>query len=216
MDPLHLAIALGPLAVYLFLMGLVNLARRPLLVTGGRDIAALGVGISGLAAAGPIELFLPEQALSRFGPYAWLLVLLLYILCVILIALMLRPRLVIYNITLEQLSPVLDKTATALDPEARWVGAGLVLPHLGVSLHLDPTPALRNVQLVSSGPLQNFAGWRKLELALADALRTVTTAPNSVGGSLVFCGVAMSCLILYMTVTQPQALVAALHEMLRL
>ena len=35
MDPLSLCIALGPVAVYLILIGSLNLGRRPFLTTGG-------------------------------------------------------------------------------------------------------------------------------------------------------------------------------------
>ena len=66
-DPLHLAIALGPLAVYFLLVGMINLSSRPLVTTGARDAAALGVGLSGLVFAGPMELFLPEDAAIHFG-----------------------------------------------------------------------------------------------------------------------------------------------------
>ena len=59
-DPLHLSIALGPLATYLMVLGVVNLSIRPFVTTGSRDTAALGLAISGLAIAGPMELFLPE------------------------------------------------------------------------------------------------------------------------------------------------------------
>jgi hypothetical protein len=216
MDPLHLAIALGPLTVYFFLVGLVNLSRRPLLTTGARDVAALGVGIGGLVVAGPMELFLPEQAASRFGPYVWLLLLALYGMCLTLLALLLRPRLVVYNITLEQLRPVLGETAAELDPDARWAGMSLVLPRLGVSLYVEPSPALRNVQLISVGPRQNYAGWSRLEVALAGALRQMTVAPNRFGGSLVFFAVTMAAFIAYATLSQPAAVAAALQEMLRL
>ncbi len=215
MDPLHLAIALGPLAVYLLTLGAINLSRRPFLTTGARDTAALGVGVSGLFFAGPMELFFPEPAFSRFGPYVWLMLLALYGLCLTLVALLLRPRLVIYNLSLEELWPVLGETADALDKEARWAGLNLVLPHLGVSLYVEPLAALRNVQLVSAGPKQNYAGWKRLEVALREALRKTATAPNPYGGSLVFLGVSMVCLVLYAVISQPEAVAAALDEMLR-
>ena len=41
-DPLRLAIACIPLAAYALVIGLVNLRRRPLLVSGGADLTALG------------------------------------------------------------------------------------------------------------------------------------------------------------------------------
>ena len=58
-DALHLSIALGPLAVYLLLLGFVNLSTRPFVTTGARDVGALGLAIAGLIVAGPMELFLP-------------------------------------------------------------------------------------------------------------------------------------------------------------
>ena len=46
-DPFRLAIALVPLAAYLLLVGLVNLRRRPLLTSGGSDLAVLGLALHG-------------------------------------------------------------------------------------------------------------------------------------------------------------------------
>jgi hypothetical protein len=215
MDPLHLAIALGPLTVYFFFLGLVNLSRRPRMTTGARDVAALGAAVSGLMVAGPMELFLPEHAASRFGALVWPLLLALYALCVSLAALILRPRLVIYNITLEHLRPVLGETAVELDKEAHWAGMSLVLPSLGVSLHLEPSAAMRNVQLVSTGPRQNYAGWKRLELALRPALRETPAAANPFGAVLFICGMVMATLVAYQTLSQPDAVAAALKEMLR-
>ena len=65
MDSFRLCLALGPLAIYLLLLGAINLSRRPFLVTGARDLAALGVAVAGLVVVGPIELLLPEDANAR-------------------------------------------------------------------------------------------------------------------------------------------------------
>ena len=70
-DPLHVCIGLGPLAMYLLALGAVNLSARPLLTTGGRDFVALGIGVSGLVAVGPMELFLAEGAAEYWGPWIW-------------------------------------------------------------------------------------------------------------------------------------------------
>ena len=102
-DPLRLCIALSPLAAYVLLLGLINLSSRSLVTSGGRDLAALALGISGLVIVGPMELFFPEVAVERFGGYVWLMLLGLYGLLAVLLMLILRPRLVIYNMTVEQL-----------------------------------------------------------------------------------------------------------------
>ena len=107
MDPLHLCIALGPLAIYFLLLGSLNLSRRPFVTSGTRDAAALGIGIGGFVIAGPIELFLPEAATVRMGVWGWPTCIAFYVLCLSLAVLLMRPRIVIYNVTFEQLRPSL-------------------------------------------------------------------------------------------------------------
>ena len=68
LDLFRLCVALGPVAIYLVMLGALNLSRRSLLVTGTRDAAALGLAVSGLIIVGPLELFFPDVAVSRLGP----------------------------------------------------------------------------------------------------------------------------------------------------
>ena len=111
---------------------------------------------------GPLELFRPEAATREFGNYIWLFLLMFYWLWLLLVVLLSRPRLVVYNISMEELHPVLAEAASRLDPDARWAGNHLTLPGLGVQLHLDSFDMMRNVSLVSSGSRQNIDGWRRL------------------------------------------------------
>ncbi len=212
---MYLGIALGPLSVYLILLGLINLSKRPFMTTGARDMAALGVGISGFIAAGPMELFLPEAAATRFGPYVWLLLLAFYALCLTLAVLLMRPRLVIYNATPEQLRPILAEVVAKLDSEARWAGDSLALPQLGVQLHVEPFGAMRNAQLVAAGPQQSFQGWRLLETALAQVLRTTRGTPNPYGVSLLVMGLLMIGVISFQMISDHATVVQRLDEMLR-
>ena len=106
-DLFRLCVALGPVAIYLVLVGSLSLSRRSLLVTGTRDAAALGLAVSGLCIVGPLELFFPDVTAGRFGPMAAVALLgfyvSLYVLLLVLALLMLRPRLIVYNISAEQL-----------------------------------------------------------------------------------------------------------------
>lgn len=215
MDPLHFAIAMGPLTAYLFLLGVVNIFRGPMLTTGARDTAVLGIAVSGLIVAGPMELFLPEAAAFRFGPWVWVLMLAFYFLCLTLLVLLARPRLVLYNVTAEQLRPVLADVVARLDKEFRWAGDCLVLPELGVQLHVEPMPLLRNVQLVASGPRQSYAGWRQLEVALAEGLSETRNGPNPVGFVLVIVSVAIFATSMAWMANDSGAVAQALNEMLR-
>lgn len=214
-DALHLSIALGPLAVYLLLLGFVNLSTRPFVTTGARDIGALGLAIAGLIVAGPMELFLPEAATSRYGGYVWMLLVAFYGLCLTLLVLLLRPRLVIYNVNPDQLRAVLAEVVAELDSDARWAGDSLVLPKLGVQLHVELARGMRNVQLVAAGHRQNYVGWKRLEIALAKVLRQTTASPNPAGFGMLAIGVLLICLLTYFMVSDPATVVQRLDDMLR-
>jgi hypothetical protein len=201
--------------VYLLLLGLVNLTARPLLTTGGRDTAALAIAVSGFVVVGPMELFLPENAAKQMGVYVWVLLLAMYVLGVVLVVLMLRPRLVIHNMTVESFRPVLAEAVSQLDSEARWVGDSLVLPRLGVQLYLEPFHAMRNIQLVSSGPRQSHAGWNQLESALANALRDKSSPRSPYGLRLVIMALLMVALMTFSVVQDTPLVAQSLREMLR-
>ena len=216
MDSLHACIALSPLAIYSLLLGTINISKRPFLTTGGRDLAALGVAISGMIIAGPMELFLPERAVIILGPYAWLLPVGLFALCVTFLVLVRRPRLVIYNLDSKQLRPILAEVAFRLDEHVRWAGDGLILPNGGVQLHLEPFGIMRGVQLISSGPQQSYDGWQRLETALAADLRKVTVGFNP--GAIRQLGLAggtLTALAIWLVFGQ-QNLRHAVEEMLRI
>jgi len=216
MDPLHLSIALGPLAAYLLLLGIVNLRGRPFLTSGGRDTVALGLGIVGLVIAGPMELFLPERAAVEYRGLVWLLLLGLFLMCVILISLVSRPKLVIYNATPDMLRPILAQLATELDSDARWAGDTVALPNLTMQFTIETFPGTRNVQLASAGPGQNYISWRRFELALAGELRDVTSTVNPYGGVLIAIALVMFTVVGLRVGYNGAELVQELNHMLRL
>lgn len=215
MDPLHFCIAVLPLIVYALLLGLINLWRKPFLTTGARDIAAIGIAASGLAIVGPMELFLPEAAANRFGGWVWLLLIAFYGLCISLSILLMRPRLVIYNTTLDQIRPILVNIASQIDKDGRWAGDSLTLPNLGIQVHLETFSPLRNVQIVSSGPNQNFEGWRYLEKELSAALKGTRNRPNFLGLALIVMATGVAISTSVWMFAEQQAVAQALNEMLR-
>jgi hypothetical protein len=199
-------------AVYLLLLGAVNLSRRPLLVSGVRDAAAVALAVSGLVIVGPMELFVPLGAVVQIGPYVWLLLLALYGLCVALALLLLRPRLVIYNISVDKLRPVLATLVEQLDTDARWAGDSLVLPELGVQLYVDNFAVFRSASLISAGGNQSHPGWRRLETALGDALTREEVARNPGGISLVGTGMLIIAVLILAIARDPQAVAQPLLE----
>lgn len=211
-DPFRLAIALVPVAAYALLLGLLNLRRRPFLTSGGCDVAALGVALSGLIFVGPLELFRPEAATRSFGNYIWLFLVLFYWLWLVLLVLLARPRLVIYNISAEELHPVLAEAASRLDPAGRWAGNNLSLPTLGVQLHLDSLDIMRNVSLVASGGRQNLDGWRRLARELGRSLSSMRVKANPRAMGLLAVSLALFALCVTHLLMHPAELVQAMND----
>jgi hypothetical protein len=215
MDALHLAIALGPVAAYLFLLGAIILRPRPFVTTGARDLLALGIACLGLVVAGPLELFLPEAAASLIGAWVWLPLIGLYASGLILLVLTMPPRLVIYNVSLPEARALLERCAAELDPTARWAGDSVALPGVGIQLYLNPFARMRTVQLLPVGPEQNFAGWRRLEQVVQRAAAGLVVSPNSLGLTFLFLALMIGGMITAQLLGSRQELDQALRDMLR-
>ncbi|MGD9128531.1 MAG: hypothetical protein PVH19_14230 [Planctomycetia bacterium] len=214
MDPFRICLALGPLAIYLLGVSAINLRRRPTLLSGSSDTAGVGLAIIGLVIIGPMELFMPDAAAARFGPAAWLFMILLYTMILVLTLLALRLRLVIYNISHNELRVILGDVAERLDPEgARWAGDSLSIPKLGIQLYLDTTAMFRNVSLVAGSPHQNPMGWKYLEKELRQSLKTVQVHPNHRAIGLLAAGLILSVIVLTIIVINPAKLYASAVQM---
>lgn len=214
-DPFRLCIALGPVAMYLLLLGALGMSRRSLLVSGVRDAAALALAVAGLVVVGPMELFYPHDSAVMLGPYTWVLLLALYAMCVVLWLLLLRPRLIIYNISPDKLRPILADAVTQLDADARWAGDSLAIPGLGIQLFVDSFTALGNISLVSAGGHQSHSGWRRLEAALRAALAREETGRNPRGLILVVAGLLCIAGIVLGIAHNPEAVARSLLDVAR-
>jgi hypothetical protein len=211
LDPFRLCVALGPVVIYLFLLAAINLFRRPLLVSGSRDAAALGLAVSGLVLVGPVDLFLPVSASIAFGPFVWVFVIGLYALALALMLLLMRPRLVVYNVSAQELRPILANLAAGLDAEPRWAGNALALPNLEVQLHLESGHGMRTVSLIATGGRQSHQGWRRLEKALAGELPAVQVGWNPHAVTLLAVAAILSALLLTAVFRDPQSVAASLN-----
>lgn len=216
MEPFRACLAVLPLAVYLLTIGIINLGGRPFLTTGARDGYALGLALAGFCIIGPIELFMPEAAVAQFGPFVWLLLIAFYFLAVTSVILWMRPRIVIYNIALEELRPVLGKLVSELDPEHRWAGNSVVLPSLGVQFQIERFAPMRNVSLVAAATEQSYAGWHTLERRLAGELTATRRAPNPLGALFVSLAVLLLVAVGIWIAADPQAIVRGLVNWLQL
>jgi len=175
-DPagLPLWIALVPLAVYLLALTLVHLRRRPLVVPGSWDLALLVVSVAGLAVGGPLAAFVPPAA---EGLWRWLLPAGVLVLLTAAATLAARPRLVVYNMSGEQLRPVIAEVAAALDHDSRWAGETVALPGRGLQIHLE-TGGMRSVSLVAVGSRTSPEAWTEFGRRVRRALAAVPVRPS--------------------------------------
>jgi hypothetical protein len=213
-DTLHLCIALVPLAMYLLFIGVLNLIARPVVVSGGKDALAVGFAVSGFVIVGPMELFLPTPTAFKLGAFVWLLLVAFYLLSLILVILLMRPRIVIYNVSPEQIRPTLAATIANLDSEARWAGDCLYLPNMGIQLHIESISLLRNVQLIATGPAQSLEGWSRLEKAVRDTLQNVAGPRNVYGATLLLSGLLILCGLTVFAINDKETIVQSFHEMM--
>ncbi len=216
MDPFRLCLAFGPLAIYLLVIGIINLSRRPIITNGTRETIALGMAVAGLILIGPMELFLPVASAAFFGPYLYLLLGGFYSMTLLFIVLVQSPRINIYNINAEQLQHVLPGLAVQLDSDSRFAGDCLLMPHLKVQLHVDRFSPLRSISLVPVGDQQSFQGWNTLERSLATELAKVPVTPSPQGVLLLIVAIGMLAILGQQLVGDPVAVTESMRDMLRL
>ncbi len=201
-DSIPLGAAFFPLGVYLVALGWVHLRGRPFAIAGVWDGILLGASLLGLVMVGPIALVRPVVGASA---WSWPILLLVFILVVALCVLVSRPRLVVYNISVEQLRPLVAEAAAALDPQARWAGETVALPARGLQVHLDGDGVLRTVSLIGIGRRSAYEAWSEFSRRVRQASRRLRVKPSPWGG--VFAGIG-AVLVLVAVWSSLAALVA--------
>lgn len=174
LDSLPLWAALLPLGGYLLLLAVAHARRRPTVISGTWDGILLAAAVAGLAVAGPLALVRPAVGSSLWG---WLIVALVFSLVVAVCILAARPRLVIYNISAEQLRPLVAEVVTALDADTRWAGTTAALPARRLQLHLDGG-AMRCSSVIASGERAAHEAWTEFSRRLRQALGRLRVRPS--------------------------------------
>ena len=172
-------IAIVPLGCYLLGLGWAHLRRRPLAVSGVFDGAMLAMAVSGLAMVGPLALLMPVTGGS---PWSWPVLAVLFALCVAVCVLVSRPRMVVYNITVDQFRPLVAEVVSSLDPKARWAGESAALPDRGFQLHIEGNGSLRTVSVVNVGERSSPEGWGEFTRRLRRAVRGLPVRRSPWGG----------------------------------
>ncbi len=181
-------VAVLPLGGYLAILGWLHLRRRPTMLWGGQDLILLATAVSGLVMAGPLALVQPALGAT---PWATGMLLLLFTLAVAVGVLATRPRLVVYNITVEQLRPILAEVTSGLDPSARWAGESVALPARGLQLLVDGHGLARSVSVVAVGGRTSAEAWTEFARRLRQAVGSLRVRRNLWGGALAALGLGI-------------------------
>jgi hypothetical protein len=211
-----LAIALGPLSVYLIVMGWLRCLRRPMVVTGSREHLTLAMALVGFVIIGPLELFFPRNALMLYGWLAWIMMLMLYLLSVLLWMLNSRPRLFVYGMDVHELQAQLRILLPHMDSQTQWLGDTFRSPQLGISALVENGGPGRISQVVALSHRQSLQGWVALERALVQRTQSITIDTRPIGTSLIGVGLGLLGLAFFFVLKDPAATAQAMRDMLRL
>jgi len=167
MNTMPLSVAFIPMAIYLISLGIVHLRRRPRVISGTWDWVGIALAAIGLVVVGPLALVQPAAGAAK---WSWPMLLTLYGLIVALCVLAARPRMVIYNTTVQQLRPLVAEVAMGLDPLSRWAGESVALPSRGVQVHVDGNSPMRTVAVIALGERPPIEGWSEFSRKLAQSV----------------------------------------------
>lgn len=156
-------VAMLPLAGYLVIIAALHLRRRPVVLSGAWDALLLAAGVSGLVVAGPLAVLQPLTGASAWTAAALLAAFAILVAFAMLAA---RPRLVVYNVGLDQLRPLLADVVSRIDPAARWAGEAAALPTRGLQLHLDARGVARTVSIIAAGTRPSAETWAEFNRRL--------------------------------------------------
>ena len=112
----------------------------------------------------------------------------MYALVVAVCILFARPRLLIYNATVEQVRPLVAQNAAAIDPAVRWAGESVALPTLGLQAHVEGNGPLRTVSVVVLQLGEAGESWTDLSRRLRRMSRRLRVHPSPVGMVLLAAG----------------------------
>ncbi|MCA9191390.1 MAG: hypothetical protein KDB03_06505 [Planctomycetales bacterium] len=211
---IHVAIAVIPIAIYVLLIGMLRLRRRPLITTGWRDTFTLGLSLIGLVAVGPMQLFFPTEAALRWHSWVWLALILLYVLILTMIMLSTKPRLIAYGMSLRQFMDIMLSAAKAVDVDTRWEGDVLNLPTSAIQFVIEPTGSTTVHQVVYVGTLYNLQDWMAIEKEFVKRGSQSECARSLIGMPLVLGGMLLLAAAVTPIISSPQEALTQLKQFL--
>ena len=215
-EPFTVLLALVPLIGYLAVLSVVRLSGHALVTTGGRDIAALGMAIAGLVAIGPIELFFPRPAATVFGAWVWIALVAFYGLCVTLVALTSRPRLVVYGRTPEEVYEPLLTACQTIDSQAVGFKDTLQveLPAAGLRIRADGQRLQDCAEVIAFESNVSPLFWHKLLGQLRRELSQTTLQRRPRGLAMLIAAGFLCGLLIWQSVGNQELVVQGFKEWL--
>lgn len=213
-DPFATVIALLPLATYLLLLGGIRLRRRPLVTTGVRDGAAVALAISGFVAVGPLHLFFPSTAAMELGWWVWVLLVILYLLCVSLLLFSFPQRIVIYGVRSQDVLEPLEAAARTVDPSAISAAERMQvsLPDRQVHLKIERLGWTHAVSIEAFEKNLHPEFWSHLLRELRERTHAMRAPSNRGATAMVVIGGILMAIAAYQVVGQPTETLAGFRE----
>ena len=212
-DPFAALVALLPLIGYLLTLGVTRLLGYTIVTTGGRDIAAVGIAVAGMAAVGPAQLFFPNAAASLFGPKIWIALIAFYSLVVSLIALTTPPRLVIYGRTPAELLEPLLAAAQKIDDRAELEGKMLIrMPSKQLHFRIEGFRDIDHAQVIAFESDVPLRVWNQLLANLRFEVEQLAKPTPRRGHLMVIVAGVMAIGLLWMGVQYNEAVVQGFKD----
>jgi hypothetical protein len=214
--PFLLLWAIGPLAIYLVLLSLIRLRGVPLVTTGGRDLAVLGMAIGGLVAIGPMQLFYPSIVGAALGWRVFVGLILLYVLSMTFAHLLMKPRLVIYGADVPTVLAALHRSIVQVIPEARCDEEGAYYAQAHLRFRVEGQTGWYATQVTIDGPPLTHATAVAVRRTLRQELRSAAPSPRAGAAALLATALCTLGWLSYQAISQRQDLAASLRDFLRI
>ncbi|MCU0711630.1 MAG: hypothetical protein MUC43_06190 [Pirellula sp.] len=192
-DPLRIAIALIPLGLYFFVIGMIRLKKSPTVISRPLDVLLLGMACGGLVAIGPLELFFPRAAFSVVGNWVWLVLLSLYALFVLLIAFHIPAGIVIYGATKEAVRSIIETGYAERGIKIEWLGDSFRSATPNIHAQIEDAGWSSVTHIKSIGKDQNIAEWIDLDRSLHN--RLASEKPTGRGTGLTWCCIGLAVVV---------------------
>jgi hypothetical protein len=104
---------------------------------------------------------------------------------------------VIYNISAEQLRPLVAEVVAGLDADARWAGASVALPTRRLQLHLDGAGGMRCSSVVAVGERAAHESWTEFCRRLRRSVGRLRVRPSPWAGVFAAAAAAVLVVVIY-------------------